>query len=259
MTIDEFPQFMSALEAQMPTIAAHAGKHPAMLASWRREVEDITLADAAEAISRMRRGDSARPGMLDRDFFPAFLQSAVSELRYERIQQQQAAEDAGKLLQTGANVLVKVSMAECFKAACEERRRATEAGEDPETAVHEVVKKMLADVPEDKRDRMRCRTCRDTGVVECWNVAAMADARRSIKQDVDPQGDRWRTCHVSCNCQVGKSKWTSRTGGSVKQDDMPRYEDGKWVRVSIGRQALLEWAAAYKPANYSDFGDYGEF
>ena len=257
MTPSEFKDFVATLDAEMPSVGDHLRKHTLMAAPWQRELADISLGDAVEALRRMRRGDAERPAsVLDRDCFPAFLQTAAGAIRSERTARAQAEEDAQKGFVPGANHEVKVGMREAFRQVLQERKRALADGEDPQSAGHELATKLFGDLPEDRRDRMKCRVCRDHGSVECWDLGAMADARRAIVQDVEPRPETWRTCWVQCICEAGKAQWSTTVGKSVVKADLPRFDPLKWVLASEGHQALLEWAANWRPANYQDFGTY---
>lgn len=256
MTSAEFKTWLKLLESQMPGLSSGIHKHPAMLVAWERELEDVSLQDASEAVSRMRRGEAERPAPSERDYFPAFVLTAVQAIRFERVQTQQAEEDAQKHFRSGASDFVKVGMKQAYVAACEEYRRAKAAGENPEAAVHSLVTELFDDGRVDMRDAFKCRTCRDRGTVECWDIQAMQDARRSVMGNVDAHPERWRTVHVSCSCSAGKATWAQRQGQAVKKREMPRYDDKRWVRADAGVDALLEWAANYRPPNYVDFGEY---
>jgi hypothetical protein len=257
MNPSEFAAFTATMEAEMPSMADHLRRHPAMAASWVRELEDINPADAKEALARIRRGDAEGPAnVYDRDCFPAFIQRAAAAIRYERTLKAQAVEDSQKTFRSGAMEYATVTMRDAFRQVCAERARARKAGQDPDVAGREMARSLFADMPEDRRDRVKCRTCRDHGWVECWDLGAMQDARRAITQDVEPRPDAWRTCYVSCSCEAGRQHWVTRTGSTVSKDDLPRFDELKWVRVSEGKQALLEWAERYRPANYQHFGAY---
>jgi len=253
----EFKAFVSTLDAEMPSVADHLRRHTAMSPAWQRELADVSLADAVEALRRMRRGDADRPAsQSDRDCFPAFVQTAAGAIRFERTAKAQAEEGAQKGFVAGANHEVKVGMRDAFRQVLQERKRAQADGEDPNAAGHALASKLFSDLPEDRRDRRKCRICRDLGSVECWDITAMADARHAILQNVEPTTSLWRTCWVQCSCEAGKAQWTRQIGKSVDHADMPRFDPLKWVLTSEGHQALLEWAANWRPANYQDFGAY---
>ena len=177
-------------------------------------------------------------------------------IRLERTTKAQAEEDAQKGFVAGANHVVKVGMRDAFRQVCQERKRALADGEDPDAAAHALATKLFSDLPEDRRDRRKCRVCRDRGSVECWDRGAMADARLSIVHDVPAHPELWRTSWVQCSCEAGKAQWTERLGKSVVKTDLPRFDPVKWVLVSEGQEALLEWAANWRAANYQDFGAY---
>jgi len=257
MTPCEFKDFLAGLDAEMPSVGDHLGKHTRMMAPWQRELADISLGDAVEALRRMRRGDAERPAsVLDRDCFPAFVQTAVGAIRFERLTRVQAEEDAQKRLRTGSTDLVKVGMRAAFCEVLQERKRALAGGEDPNAAGKALATKLFSELPEDRRDRVKCRVCRDLGAVECWDLRAMADARHAILQSEEPTTSAWRTCWVQCSCEAGKAQWTRQVGKSVDHAEMPRFDPLKWVLASEGHQALLEWASHWRPANYQDFGAY---
>ena len=184
------------------------------------------------------------------------MQTAAGAIRFERSAKAQVEEDARKGFVAGANHAVKIGMRDAYRQVCQERKRATADGENPNAAGHVLAARLFADLPEDRRDRMKCRICRDHGSVESWDIGAMADARRSIAHGVEPQPDTWRTCWVQCSCEAGKPQWTTTVGKSVVKTDLPRFDPLKWVLVSEGQQALLELADNYRPANYQDFGAY---
>jgi len=108
--------------------------------------------------------------------------------------------------------------------------------------------------------RIKCRECRDGGLVMCWDVATMSAMRRYLQGG--PAVTRWYVCGVACGCQAGNRFGVTavQRGKSIETVEHCRYDDARWVRLTgdeaVDRQALADWAATYRPANYSDFGEY---
>lgn len=111
--------------------------------------------------------------------------------------------------------------------------------------------------------RIQCRECRDGGLIRCWDTRTMQAARKELLRQTAVT--RWKTAGLPCTCSRGDrfAKWAVHNGGKVEIHERIRYDATKWVRLTgddaVDQQALRDWAVAYKPANYSDFGEYGEF
>lgn len=108
--------------------------------------------------------------------------------------------------------------------------------------------------------RIKCRQCRDGGLVMCWDVATMAAMRRY--QQGGPAVRRWYVCGVACGCQSGNRFGATAVQRGKTIDTVKRcqYDEDRWVRLtgdeSVDRQALADWAEHYRPTNYSDFGEH---
>jgi hypothetical protein len=132
-----------------------------------------------------------------------------------------------------------------------------------------VCENRLARIEHDRRSepcdfgqyRVSCVTCRDTGHVTCWSLDAMHRARRRLHDDTAKQA--WTTCAVPCSCSRGDrySQRTTRRGRDTISEDVPRYDDEKWIRLDLGKDAddrlkLTAWAESYESLPLNDFGEY---
>lgn len=108
--------------------------------------------------------------------------------------------------------------------------------------------------------RISCLTCRDSGLVMCWSVDAMRAAR--TQQRGGQAVSRWNSAGLPCSCAAGDKFTivTVKSGRTTKVVENIRYDEQYWIRLmgddEADKQALLDWAEHYRPANQSDFGEY---
>jgi hypothetical protein len=189
---------------------------------------------------------------------------AVKAARQVKTSRQQQDEDAAKqeYAERGAWQLVTKddpTMAEAYTKACAERRRLRAAGASEDeigAGARRVIAEHFASLPEDMRDAHKCRLCRDTGWVTCFNTRAMREARQQVTQELSVDHRKWLTmlCDVSCTCASGRPTWNERRGTSIVEAPLPRFNPEQWIKLDMGVAGLLEWTLNYRPPYSDSFG-----
>lgn len=256
MTPDEFPQWLAHLAARAPSLAAHLALYPQLRHGWSMDLCDYRLDEALRALDVMAADPTLMGPVEERDFFPFYVSKVIKAERGVKAAEQQAAEDAAKheYPERGAWAYVTKGpgMKEAYEKTVEYRKKLRAEGKSQEEInrlATEYVRQLFADMPEDRRDRWKCLTCRDTGWVQCFGTLAMQQARAHLVHGapLDEAQALRASQYVSCNCTAGRVTWQDRKGGRAAELQLPRFNTVQWVPLSAGIEGLLEWAQKYVP------------
>lgn len=110
--------------------------------------------------------------------------------------------------------------------------------------------------PDTSGRRYDCPICRDAGIVICWHVERMVEARKAVlggrAGPPDGPGFVVTECAVACSCGAGEKRKIYRTRYG-RERELPTYNPTNWVMIdpdlddAANSRQLWEWAQAYQP------------
>lgn len=263
MTPDEFKRWWLDFGARFPSVGAWADKladdcWQKLKADWVASLATVTYAEARQVTADMATGKVEAISTLtsDREALGRIVARIVADSRPKPARKPDASYMAKSRQSVRRQQADEFPAGEVFQFATRLRR----SGRTKEDVRRIVAERWPVDTDSDRRSRVNCKVCRDSGHAIVWHDATLL-AYRDSPDNVDVSTNRL-TAAVRCTCRVGKS-FPERGPDFAYSDYCLVPAEGVNDESAIGE--FKAWAADFwerrarlEHMRHSDFDDWNE-